>query len=234
MNLTSDTDEAAKTFREAMPYPHIVIDEYLPDSVAGAALEEVLDLPHDAWTWKTAGDGATISKGSINKFHALPEVVQNVILNLYGEDHLRRLRKLTGIENLTSDPNLLQPEPYLDGGGLHRIERGGRLGIHCDFNTLKTHPHYLRRVNLLLYLNREWRPEWKGWLQLHHDLVYQAKWVEHAPRFNRAVIFETSDHSWHGHPEPLACPADRSRLSIAAYFYVYEKVAPPHRTTKYR
>jgi hypothetical protein len=40
-----------------------------------------------------------------------------------------------------------------------------------------------------------------------------------APAFNRCVIFSTTDFSYHGHPEPLACPVGVTRKSLALYYY---------------
>jgi hypothetical protein len=117
---------------------------------------------------------------------------------------------MTGATGLVSDP-------FLEGGGLHQIARGGRLAVHADFSV---HPRLGldRRLNLLLYLNRDWDEDWGGELELWSgDMSRCAKKV--APAFNRLVVFKTTDRSFHGHPDPLDCPAGVARRSIALYYY---------------
>ncbi len=120
------------------------------------------------------------------------------------------LEKVTGITGISADP-------YLLGGGLHEILRGGRLNIHTDFNF---HPRLkkMRRLNLIVYLNEAWQEEWGGQLELWNaDLRTPVTRIP--PLFNRAALFETSEVSFHGHPKPLACPDDRRRRSLAVYYY---------------
>lgn len=125
------------------------------------------------------------------------------------EPFLKWLSGLTGIDNL-------MPDPYLIGGGYHEIKSGGKLGIHVDFNK-----HGLwgadRRVNVLIYLNENWQPTWGGGIKLYDTDLNEKVCV--FPELGNVVIFSTTDKSWHGHPEPLTCPKDRSRKSIALYYY---------------
>ena len=120
------------------------------------------------------------------------------------------LENLTGIEGLMADP-------HLRGGGLHEIKRGGSLGVHADFNFYKRLNVY-RRLNLIVYLNKGWQEEWGGHLELWAKGADRPA-ARIAPTFNRAVIFDTSNASYHGHPHPLACPEDQSRKSVALYYY---------------
>src|SRR5438034_178076 len=81
-------------------------------------------------------------------------------------------------------------------------EPGGFLKVHVDFNV---HPKLKldRRLNMLIYLNKEWREEWGGDLELWDaDRTMCRKKI--APLFNRTVVFSTGDSSFHGHPHPLA------------------------------
>lgn len=107
-------------------------------------------------------------------------------------------------------------DPYFEGGGLHEIDSGGKLDIHTDFN-LYERLNLVRKINLLIYLNENWKPEYGGDLEFWND---SGKCVSIAPLLNRCVIFDTDKNSLHGHPEPLQCPPDRSRRSIAIYYYV--------------
>ncbi|MCD9622756.1 2OG-Fe(II) oxygenase [Rhabdothermincola salaria] len=120
------------------------------------------------------------------------------------------LERLTGIGGLI-------PDPHYAGGGLHQIERGGYLKVHADFNVheeLKLD----RRLNALVYLNRDWEEDWGGHLELWDRSMEQAI-HRIAPVFNRTVVFATTDWSYHGHPDPLACPPGVTRKSVATYYY---------------
>jgi len=123
---------------------------------------------------------------------------------------LRFLERLVGIDGLI-------PDPYLSGGGLHMTPRGGRLGIHADFNFHKK-LKLDRRLNLLLYLNHNWPPEWGGEFELW-DKDVKTKVKSYFPIANRLVVFSTTDISFHGHPDPLNCPRGQYRKSIALYYY---------------
>lgn len=120
---------------------------------------------------------------------------------------------LRWLESVTGERSLL-PDPYLHGGGVHRVSRGGYLKMHCDFNFHEGMQLY-RRINLLLYLNEGWRDEWGGHLQIAGQRI--------APEANTMVIFTTDDASWHGHPDPLQCPEDVHRDAIALYYYSARK-----------
>jgi len=157
----------------------------------------------------------------------LPAGAHRIAEDLYSDYWLRSLSDLIGHE--------LQPDPWFTegplmprvGGGLHEITRGGMLGIHTDFDE---HPTGLTRcANLLIYLNEDWQDEWGGALELHGDTV-----VSIPPRAGTAVLFETNGTSWHGHPEPLDCPLNRSRRSLALYYYRQPTGKHERRTTVYR
>jgi Rps23 Pro-64 3,4-dihydroxylase Tpa1-like proline 4-hydroxylase len=132
------------------------------------------------------------------------------LAELNGEAFLGFLQEMTGIEGLISDP-------YYSGGGLHEIKRGGHLSIHADFNVHGT-MNVERRLNLLVYLNDDWQPEYGGDLELWDRQMKRCE-VKIAPLLGRAVIFSTNSDSFHGHPDKLACPEGRTRRSIATYYY---------------
>jgi Rps23 Pro-64 3,4-dihydroxylase Tpa1-like proline 4-hydroxylase len=138
------------------------------------------------------------------------EHIQHVLRQLNSATFLQFLETLTGIGGLIPDLNF-------EGGGLHQIERGGFLKIHLDSNT---HPRLplARRINLLLYLNRDWREEYRGQLE-HWDKEMSCCVHKILPIFNRCVIFNTNEVSYHGHPDRLECPPGMTRKSIAVYYY---------------
>lgn len=139
---------------------------------------------------------------------------------------IRRLEALTGLSPLHPDPGLL-------GGGLHEIYPGGFLNVHADFNV---HPDTGRHrvLNLILYLNPEWRPEHEGCLELWPQAMDRAPVVVE-PRMNRAVLFRTSEISFHGHPKPYRAPEGLPRRSLAVYYYMdWPAGLAPRSKTLYR
>ena len=129
---------------------------------------------------------------------------------IHSDRFVRFLGDVTGIDPIFADPELR-------GGGLHSSWRGGYLNVHTDFNF---HPNEdtHRRLNLIVYLNEDWQEEWGGALELWNADVSKCE-ARFLPKFNRAVLFETSEISFHGHPTPLNCPEGVTRKSIAVYYY---------------
>ncbi|HWB62556.1 MAG TPA: 2OG-Fe(II) oxygenase, partial [Chitinophagales bacterium] len=115
-----------------------------------------------------------------------------------------------GIKNLV-------PDPVFEGGGLHQIKPGGYLKVHADFNKHRG-TGLDRRLNVLIYLNENWDESYGGHFELWDKEMKNCE-VKILPLFNRMAMFNTTDFSYHGHPNPLTCPPDRSRRSIALYYY---------------
>lgn len=207
LQLKSDPAGLSDAYRSADPFPHIAIDGLFLDS----DLERVLDVfPRpDELEWAKF-DNPEEKKLGYRHGTPLPEVIELFLYRLNSYVMLQFLERLTGIEGLI-------PDPYFGGGGLHQIEPGGFLKVHADFNV---HPLLKldRRLNLLVYLNRDWKDEYGGALELWNaDMTRCVRSI--APVFNRTVIFSTTDTSFHGHPKPLTCPPDRTRRSLSLYYY---------------
>jgi len=229
--LAFDADECrrfgrslANEYQTASPFPHIVIDDFLPAEL----LKEVLaDFP------STEGKAFFDRDQERFKFQLSPNesssaTVRNLFAELNGQAFLAFLEEMTGIPGLISDPHFV-------GGGLHETKTGGHLGIHADFN-IHEQLKLERKLNLLIYLNEDWPEEFGGALELW-DRSMRACEKKVAPLFGRAVIFNTALDSFHGHPDPLACPPDRSRRSIATYYYAAHEdglTALPRRNTNFR
>ena len=135
---------------------------------------------------------------------------RHVISQLNSAVFVDFLETLTGIKGLI-------PDPHLVGGGLHQIKPGGMLKVHADFNW---HQRLLldRRINLLIYLNEDWEESYGGHLELWDEHMNRSE-KQILPIFNRCVIFSTTSNSYHGHPTPLTCPPERTRKSLALYYY---------------
>lgn len=205
--LNADPVDLSGRYRSAEPFPHIAIDGLFRDS----DLQRVLDVfPNVRELDWAAFDNSHEKKLGYRHGTLLPEVIELFLYRMNSYVMLQFLERLTGIEGLI-------PDPYFGGGGLHQIEPGGFLGVHADFNV---HPLLKldRRLNMLVYLNKDWEDEYGGALELwDRDMSRCVKSI--APVFNRTVIFSTTDTSFHGHPKPLACPPDRTRRSLSLYYY---------------
>ena len=200
-----------EAYRSADPFPHVVLDNVFDPELLKQILVEFDAMDRGRWH---SSDKALERKWATEDIQHFGPTTRTFINQLNGGLFLNFLEKLTGIEGLISDP-------HLRGGGLHEIRREGTLGVHADFN-LYPRLNIWRRLNLLLYLNENWDPEWRGELELW-DRTGKQRVKSVAPLFNRVVIFDTSNYSYHGHPHPLMCPPDRSRKSIALYYYTARK-----------
>jgi hypothetical protein len=191
----------------AQPFEHAVFDELLPGAVLEAVLEEFPDPGEGAWTSYESENERKLASTHETR---IGEATLQLLAELNSAVFIDFLERLTGITGLV-------PDPHLEGGGLHQIVRGGHLGVHVDFNR---HPRtgLERRLNVLLYLNRDWKPEYGGALELWRAEPRSCE-RRILPLWGRLVVFSTTDRSYHGHPEPLACPAGMTRKSVALYYY---------------
>lgn len=205
--LQSLVDKYAADYQQAKPFPHIVIDDFLPPEVLDRVLDEFPKV--DAIDWQKF-DAAPEKKLASKSELQMGEMTRLLLYQLNSSTFLNFLEGLTGITGLI-------PDPHFVGGGLHQIQRGGFLKMHVDFNR-HTKLNLDRRLNLLIYLNKNWKEEYGGHLELWDDQVTQCG-KKILPIFNRCVIFSTTDFSYHGHPEPLTCPEGETRKSLALYYY---------------
>ncbi len=201
--LASRRDE----FARAEPFPHVVIDGLFPAALLrdvaaeypdADGMQESFAAPHEE------------GKGQTSSWSRLGPKSAQLIADLNSGDFVEALEELTGIEHLVADTKL-------EGGGMHRTGRGGHLGIHADFSRHADNGLH-RRLNLLLYLNEKWSDEWGGHLELW-DRDMQRAVTKVSPLMGRVVVFATTSTSFHGHPDPMACPPDVARKSIALYYY---------------
>jgi hypothetical protein len=205
--LMDFADKNSERYLTAKPFPHISIDNFLLPEVLDAVMR---DFPaRDSEPWQAMVDKDQ-KKFAANVVYKLAPSVRRVLYFLNSREIINFLEKLTGIEGLI-------PDPHYAGGGCHELRSGGFLKVHADFNWHKQ-MRLDRRINLLLYLNKDWQPEYGGNLELW-DTTMTHKVAEYAPLFNRCVIFNTTDNSYHGNPVPVSCPPDRSRRSLAFYYY---------------
>ncbi len=197
-----------QNYVSAPPFPNMAIENFFDEEILGKVLAEFPDLAaedsvlhNNRRELKYAGKGEKSFGPETRKF----------MHYLNSEPFLEFLQNITGIEEK------LIGDPYFGGGGLHEIKRGGLLKVHADFNK-NPFTHLDRRINVLVYLNKHWKDEYGGHFELW-DKDMKDCVTKIIPAFNTMAIFSTTDFSYHGHPDPLNCPPDRSRKSLALYYY---------------
>jgi hypothetical protein len=197
-------------FASAEPFPYTVFDGIVPDEVLDRVLSEFPDPSDERWF---RFDHSKSHKLAMNEDWLAGPNTRQLLAQFNSLAFIDFLEALTGVTDLI-------PDPHFSGGGLHQIEPGGFLKIHTDFNL---HPVWElnRRINVIVYLNPNWEPGWGGQLELWNVEMTQHLRID--PAFNRMVVFETSDTSKHGHPDPLASPPGISRRSLAFYYYTRER-----------
>lgn len=194
------------SYRSAEPYPHICLDGFWNAGVVSRVADEFPELGGEGDIRFNDPNQRKFASRGEERFGA---VTRELVHFMNSQPFLEYLSALTGIGGLI-------PDPYFSGGGLHEIRRGGFLKIHADFNR-HAELGLDRRINLLLYLNENWEESYGGHFELWDgDMRCVKKFL---PVFNRMIIFNTTDQSYHGHPDPLTCPEDRSRRSLALYYY---------------
>lgn len=217
--ILENADQLAREFQSARPFRHLVIDEFLLPDLSRHLLAEFprFDQEHARNELGEVGRKAV--------FQNLPKLgpsYKRLDAMLRSREFLALVSRLTRIPGLLYDPDYV-------GGGTHENLDGQELDPHVDFNYHpKTQLH--RRLNLIIFLNPEWREEWGGALELHVNPwlpLEQDSIKAVAPIANRCVIFETTENSWHGFRR-IHLPAEKaglSRRSIAVYYYTKERPA---------
>lgn len=220
-NVLKNASNLKNVFYTSSPFPHIVIDNFLSPEILDVSLEEIKlfqDWSCDAQLPKyqvnkyfvPATDSDELTKESLNSLQKFAPTTLSILHYLYSEEAFEFISELTTIQNLQKDNSWF-------GAGAHKVMNGGKLEIHADFN-LNWKINKYRRVNLLLYLNKEWKEEYNGYLELWEKDMSKCS-AKISPIFNRAVIFATDKTSYHGHPTPLNLPENIARYSLALYYY---------------
>ena len=193
------------------PFDYWVVDNFLPIETAKKLSEEFLDYNYPTWF---CYNNPLENKKTCNDWYQFPPKTYEFFMHLSSAEFLGKIKSLTGIEKL-------YPDIGLHGAGWHIHGTGGKLNVHLDYSI---HPklNLQRKLNLILYLTEEWDTSWGGGLELwSHDSETKKpkekiKIVDNV--FNRAILFDTTQNSWHGFPEPITCPEGTYRKSIAFYY----------------
>lgn len=203
--------ELARSYAEAQPFPHVVIDNFLKPELA----EFLCDRFPSMEEMPTVFNEPMSYKGQLSDVKKHRPEFTGVVEALQSRTFRRLMSDVCGIADLIDDPALA-------GGGLHQSPSSGFLDIHADANYHPFDKTLHRRLNLLIYLNRDWQEAYGGQLELWSDRGRKpGKCVKSVvPAFNRAVLFSTTRTSWHG-VAPIACPDGAARRSLAFYYYTH-------------
>ena len=214
--LETERESFRTSYQSKIPFKYIVIDDVIKEKIAHKIHDEYPKVIDGEWDGATYIDQQKKFQKTVFKKNS---IIQSVFDELNSEAFLGWLNYITDMEEpLIADPELI-------GGGLHQSINGAFLNIHVDFNFHpKTKLH--RRLNVLIYMNIDWKDEYEGHLELWEIDDGNKNLLEIiSPKFNRLVLFETNEISFHGHPKPLKIPADVSRKSLATYYYTKKRPA---------
>jgi len=197
-----DTGSLRMRFASARPFPFVAIDDFLDPAFArevAGSFPRFEDTRRHGRTFRGVNEHLKVQTTTPSRF---PPPIRRLSDALATKAFREAAAEISGIPNLLWDPGF-------HGGGMHQTAASGRLDVHVDFNRLDT-PRIYRRLNLLIYLNERWSPAWGGQLELWNRNVSRCE-QSFAPVLNRAILFETSDHSWHG-VQPVRCPPGIQRI----------------------
>jgi Rps23 Pro-64 3,4-dihydroxylase Tpa1-like proline 4-hydroxylase len=211
--LFYQSDRLREVFATNSPFPHVVVDNLFPPQLISNLVSEFPTPSDQSWD-RSVVEGIQVKLRSnwITEDDISPITAE--VVNFFNSgSFMKSLSTITGVQKLISDP-------YFTGGGRNCILPGGVLDVHADGNwhdDMGVH----RRLNAILYLNENWKEEWGGHFELwDRNLTGCVKAV--SPLANRLLIFETHDFTYHGHPNPLACPEGENRKSLIFYYYTAE------------
>lgn len=192
------------------PYKHLVLDNFLPLQLAQACLQNFPCIESDVWERANDIDIEIKYRTNWSSEFDIPHGIVDVVRILNGAEILRAFSKVFDIEKL-------MPDPYFTGGGLNLSTRGGLLDVHVDGNYHDA-SGLNRRMNAILYFNQDWQPSWGGEFGIYDETGETCvKKIE--PLFNRLVVFDSHDYSWHGLPDPINFPEESPRKSLILYYY---------------
>jgi len=203
-------EDLQQTFLRAEPFNHIVIDDFWEESFAHKLVNDYPD--YNSTVWNAHYHNAIEDKKACNHWDKFPPATYRAFANLNDPKFVDIIETITGNKGII-------PDIGLHGGGWHCHHKGGKLNIHLDYSI---HPKLQleRHYNLIVYMTPDWNPDWGGGLEFwsHGDSGPKELVTTIENRFNRAVLFDTTQHSWHGLPDDLTCPEGIYRRSMAVYY----------------
>jgi len=203
---TQNIQSLQEEYSKAQPFEHIIVDDFLNPIYAEKIFQRFPDI-NDAWHEYKNPIEVKYTYDNINDLNV------DIKNYFYYLSHPKMIQIMQQITNITD----LEYDEFLHGAGVHMHPRYGRLNIHLDY---EKHPYSgkERRLNIILFMSKEWNPDWNGANELWNDDVSRCITKTNV-KFNRAIIFKTNNISWHGLPDKILCPENTFRKSLA-YYYV--------------
>lgn len=203
-------DRMMDTPIETEPFNHFVIDDFFNEQFAEAASREFPGAEDPRWY---RYNNPLEDKFAMNSWDKFPKLTYNALWFLCSQNFSDILSRKIG--------SRVYADYGLNGGGWHMHGNKGKLNIHQDYSIHPKLP-FERKLNIIIYLSKDWNPEWGGGLQFWSHDEENNKPKEMVKKidvkFNRAVIFDTTQNSWHGLPENINCPDNEYRKSLAVYY----------------
>lgn len=220
ITLPDSVENLSAAFNSAKPFRHITVDNLFSNDMLEKLIREIPSMSEKNWVHE---DNDQLQTYNLRSAIELGETGFQLTAFLHSAAFLYFLSEVTGIWELL-------PDPYLQGGGFHVMPRGGKFDVHADRNTAyETGLH--RRLSLIVYLNKDWKPEYGGQLELWNSDGTRCEGVVE-PVFNKTVIFEITDKNFHGVPKHIACPEGRTRDCFLVYYHTArpagQDAAAPH------
>lgn len=188
------------------PFNHIIIDNFLEKDYFNKVTESIPNTINNFWEYMNPLE----VKYALDR----PEYMTPILFNVFNT--LAHSKVINKISNIFGIPDL-EYDPYMNGAGLHYQPRNGRLNMHLDYEQHPILKNKQRRLNIILYLNTHWEKSWNGSTDLWNSDMTKCI-IKSYPIPNRAIIFETTENSWHGIPEKILCPEGTYRKTLAFYY----------------
>jgi Rps23 Pro-64 3,4-dihydroxylase Tpa1-like proline 4-hydroxylase len=199
-------------FNNNKPFRHVVIDNFFTDDVAQKIVLEFPD--HNSEVWTVSYNNPVEIKKACSHWDKFPSQIYSSLFYLCSREFEKVIEIISGESEVISDYGL-------HGGGMHSHCAGGKLNIHKDYSIHPKLP-YKRNFNAIIYMTPDWKKEWGGgiefWSHDEQNELPKECVASYENKFNRAVIFDTTQNSWHGLPQELKCPENISRKSLAIYY----------------
>lgn len=208
LNLPPGNDASNATYRAALPFPHLVLDNLFQSDMLERLVEEMQGLRTEQWR--------LVENPSLEKVRRMRSIEElgsagiELVNRLHSAAFLNWLARMTGIRHLL-------PDPYLQGAGYASMHPGDFFNVHID-RSVAYETGLTRRLALIVFLNKAWSADYRGQLELWDAKATRCE-VAIEPLFNRTVIFEVATPNFHGVPAPVACPVGRTRDSFIVYYH---------------
>lgn len=204
----NNIEELSHKFNNAEPFEHIIIPNFLKEEIAHKISNEYPENLNDYYKYNNPLE----IKYAYDNISNMTDNIKNVFYALCSPKIIDSMQTITNKKELDYDPTC-------HGGGLHVHPNNGRLHMHLDYEKHPILENKQRYLNIILYLNEDWNESWGGHTELWDENMMECK-VKSKVEFNTALIFKTTEKSWHGLPEPIKCPEDKLRKTLAFYYLI--------------